>query len=127
MKKPNKTIQTFIGPEATFEGKLVFENTVRLDGHFTGSVESKEGTIIVGERGVIHADISVHTAIVSGEVNGNISATNRIELHRPARIFGDLSASAVVIDAGVAFEGRCSTKLKEDVASKTVTMFQSVP
>lgn len=110
MKKLKEAIQTFIGPEAALEGKLVFEDTVRLDGHFTGSVESKEGTIIVGEKGVIHADIWVQTAIVSGEVNGNISATGRIELHRPARIFGDLSASAVVIDAGVAFEGSCTTK-----------------
>ena len=37
MKKLKKAIQTFIGQEATLEGKLVFEGTVRLDGHFTGS------------------------------------------------------------------------------------------
>jgi cytoskeletal protein CcmA (bactofilin family) len=47
---------------------------------------------------------------VGGEVKGNIQATNLIELHAPARVFGDLSAPAVVIDAGVVFHGNCNMK-----------------
>jgi cytoskeletal protein CcmA (bactofilin family) len=122
MKKVKKAIQTFIGSEATLEGKLVFEGTLLLDGHFTGSVESKKGTIIVSERGAIHADILVQTAIVSGEVNGNIRATERIELHPPARVLGDVSAPVVVIDAGVVFEGNCTAKPMDDSANKTIRL-----
>lgn len=126
MKKLKKAIQTSIGREVTLEGKLIFERTVRLDGYFAGRVESKEGTIIVGERGVVHADILVHTAIVSGEVRGNIRATDRIELYPPARVFGDLLAPVVSIDAGVVFKGNCSIKPKDDSAAKTAKM-QSAP
>jgi cytoskeletal protein CcmA (bactofilin family) len=126
MKKLKKAIQTFIGQEATLEGKLVFEGTVRLDGHFTGSVESKKGTIIVSERGAIHADILVQTAIVSGEVNGNTRAAERIELHPPARVLGDVSAPEVIIDAGVVFEGNCTAKPKDDSDTKTIRK-QSAP
>ena len=126
MKRSKNAIQTFIGSEAALEGKLVFEGTVRLDGHFTGGIESKKGTIVVSERGVIHADILVQTAIVSGEVNGNIRAAERIELHPPARVLGDVSAPVVIIDAGVAFEGNCTAKPKDDVASKTI-MLHSAP
>ena len=127
MKKLKKAIQTSIGREVTLEGKLIFERTVQLDGYFVGSVESKEGTIIVSETGVVHADILVHTAIVSGEVKGNIRATDCIALYPPARVFGDLLAPVVVIDAGVVFEGNCTmTKPADDSAIKTAKM-ETVP
>ena len=126
MKKSEKGIQTFLGPQTTLEGKLVFEGTVRLDGHLTGTIESKEGAVIVGEKAVIHADILVHTATVSGEVRGNIRATDRIELHPPARVFGDISAPEVIIrDVGVVFDGKCSTSPKNGAASKTVKSVKS--
>jgi cytoskeletal protein CcmA (bactofilin family) len=104
MKRSKKRIQTFLGLETTLEGKLVFEGTVRLDGHFTGSIESKEGVMVVGEKAVIHAD------------------TNRIELHQPARVFGDLCAPVVIIDAGVVFHGNCSMEPKDDATSKTISL-----
>ena len=118
MKKSEKGVQTFLGPQTTLEGKLVFEGTVRLDGHLTGTVESKEGVVIVGENAVIHADILVNTATVSGEVRGNIRATNRIALYPPARVFGDLSAPVVIIDVGVVFDGKCTTTPKDDAVGK---------
>lgn len=122
MKKAKSGIQTFLGPETTLEGKLTFEGTVRLDGHFTGTIESKEGVMIVGEKAVIHADILVHTATVSGEVRGNIRATNCIELHPPSRVFGDLHAPVIVIDAGVVFHGNCTMKPNDEAPSKTIDL-----
>ena len=109
-----KGIQTFLGPETKLEGKLSFNGTVRLDGHLQGSIESKEGVIVVGEKAVVDADILVHTAIVYGEVSGNIRAAHRIELHQPARLFGDLSAPVVTIDPGVIFHGNCSMETKTE-------------
>lgn len=122
MTKMKKDVQTFLGPETTLEGKLVFEGTVRLDGHFTGTVESKGGLMIVGEKAVLRADIMVHTAVVSGEVSGNINATECIELNSPARVYGDLCAPTVVIDAGVVFHGNCSMRPKETPAGKTIDL-----
>jgi len=107
-KKPQPGIQTFLGPQTTLEGTLTFKGTVRLDGHFTGHIESDGGTMIVGEKAVIQANISVLKATVSGEVRGNINATERIELHPPARVFGDLNAPVILIDEGVVFDGKCS-------------------
>jgi cytoskeletal protein CcmA (bactofilin family) len=125
MKKSKKGIQTFLGPETILEGKLAFEGTVRLDGHFTGSIESKDGVMVIGEKAVVHAEILVNTAVVWGEVSGNIRATDRIELHQPARVFGDLSSPVVIIDAGVVFDGNCSMEPKEpkdDAASKPIDL-----
>jgi len=122
MKKSKKEIQTFLGPGTSLEGKLAFEGTVRLDGHFTGAIESEQGVMVVGEKATIHADISVHTAVIFGKVSGNIRASNRIELYRPARVFGDLSAPTVVIDAGVVFDGNCSMKLEDVTPGKTIEL-----
>ena len=122
MKKSKKGIQTFLGSGTILEGKLAFEGTVRLDGHFTGSIESKDGVIAIGEKAAVHAEVLVNTAIVWGEVSGNIRATNRIELHQPARVFGDLSAPVVIIDAGVVFHGNCSMEGEEGAAGKPIDL-----
>ena len=124
-KSTKKGIETFLGLETSLEGRLSFEGTVRIDGHFTGSIEGNEGVMVVGEKAVIDADILVHTAVVYGEVSGNIRATNRIELHQPARVFGDLSSPMVIIDAGVVFHGNCSMEPKDDTNSKTINVVES--
>jgi cytoskeletal protein CcmA (bactofilin family) len=107
-KESDAAIQTFMGPQTTLEGILTFTGTVRLDGHFSGTIESEGGTMIVGANAVINADVTVRTASVSGEVRGNIRATDRIELHVPAKVYGDLHAPVVLIDEGVVFDGKCT-------------------
>jgi len=124
MKKTDKDIQ-MLGPQAVLEGNLVFEGSLFMNGHASGTIESRSGTIVVGEGAVIHADIFVRTATIKGEIKGAIRATERIELHPPARVYGDLDAPVVTIDAGVIFEGNCSIKPKEDAASQTDRMLST--
>ena len=118
MKSTDKDIQ-MLGPQAVLEGNLVFEGSLFMNGHAKGAIESRNGAIVVGEDAVIHADIFVRAATINGEINGTIRATERIELHPPARVYGDLDAPVVVIDAGVIFEGKCTIKPKENAASQT--------
>jgi cytoskeletal protein CcmA (bactofilin family) len=122
MKRSKGGVQTFLGPQTTLEGKLIFEGVLRLDGHFSGSIESKTGTVIVGRDAVIDADVSVETATVSGELRGNIHATDRIELNPPARVFGDLTSPVILIDAGVVFRGNCTMEPNLDSAGKTIKL-----
>jgi cytoskeletal protein CcmA (bactofilin family) len=110
MKKGKKTeaISTFLGPEAGIDGAIVFEGSIRLDGKVSGDITSEGGTVIVGESGQIEAAIVVDTAIVKGVVTGTIHARDRIELHPPARVTGDIAAPMVAIAAGVVFNGKCT-------------------
>jgi len=117
--RKSKEIQAFLGPQTVVEGNLKVDGTVRIDGHFRGNIESQGCTMVVGEKAVIEADISVHTVTVNGEVNGNINATERIALSPTARVFGDLNAPEVHIDAGSVLDGRCTIKPKDDAVSKT--------
>ena len=126
MKKPDKDIQ-MLGPQVALEGTLVFEGTLFMNGHIKGSIESREGTIIVGEKAVIHADIIVRNATINGEVKGTLRATDRIELHPPARVYGDIDAPDVLIDAGVIFEGKCTIKPKTEPAGEAVQVLKKIP
>ncbi len=99
-------INAFLGEDTEFEGKLSFKGAVRVDGHFTGEIFT-EGTLIVGESAVIKSDIHVSQIIIKGEIRGNIFADNRIEIHAPGKVFGNIQAPAVVIEEGVIFEGNC--------------------
>jgi len=90
-----------------FEGKMTFEGTVRINGKFSGEVFS-EGTLIVGEGALVDAKIDVGTIMVHGEVIGSLKAGERIEMHAPAVVRGDICAQTLVIDEGVIFEGSCS-------------------
>ena len=90
-----------------FEGKLTFEGTVRIDGKFKGEIFS-DASLVVGESGKVEADINVGSVIISGEVTGNIKAKNKVEIHSPGIVRGNINTPALVIEEGVVFEGTCS-------------------
>ena len=98
-------ITTLLGRGATFEGKLTFEGTVRIDGRFKGEVFTDD-TLVIGEGAVVEAQLDVGEVIVQGTVVGNITAKRSIEIHAPGRVKGDLHTPSLQIDKGVIFEGR---------------------
>ncbi len=116
--KNKDDINAFLGKDTEFEGKLSFKGTVRIDGHFKGEIFT-DGTLIVGESALIESEIQVSHIIISGEIKGNISADNRIEIHAPGKVFGNIQSPAVIIEEGVIFEGNCRMqKLDKDQDKK---------
>jgi len=120
MKKENKmaSISTFLGADASVEGTIEFQGTIRLDGRVKGQISSTGGTLIVGEKAVIEADIRVSSIIVMGEIRGSIDARERVEVYPPGRVNGDIEAGVVSIEPGGFFNGRCSMKTKTAVLKK---------
>ena len=100
-------IKAFLGPGSKFEGKLFFDEIVRLDGVFKGEINSRD-TLIIGETADIEGDVEVGTFILSGQFKGNVKATTRVELRRPAQINGTIEAPILVIEEGVVLNGSIS-------------------
>jgi cytoskeletal protein CcmA (bactofilin family) len=98
-------ITTLLGRGATFEGKLTFEGTVRIDGRFKGEVFSDD-VLVIGEGAHVEAEIDIGEVIIQGTVVGNIKAKRSIEIHAPGRVKGDLHTPSLQVDKGVIFEGR---------------------
>ena len=115
-------VNAFLGGETSFDGKLSYSGAVRLDGRFKGEIHS-EDLLIVGETAKIEGSIHVGAALIQGEVVGNISAKEKVELHHPGRVIGDITTPTLVIDDGAIFDGNCKMKerKKEERKEERVT------
>jgi cytoskeletal protein CcmA (bactofilin family) len=97
---------TNIGPAITINGEVSSDESLRVDGHITGSITLREAELTVGQSARIEADVRSLRVLVLGTVNGNITASERIELGATANVTGNLSANKVVIVEGARFTGR---------------------
>ncbi len=101
-------IHALLGAGTRYEGKLLFDGRVRIDGRFTGEIAS-DGVLIIGEGAEIEASIAVGTLIVrGGRVVGDVQASELVEIHAPGRIDGDIRTPELFMEKGVVFEGHCS-------------------
>ena len=99
-------VHTLLGKGSEFEGKLTFEGQVRIDGKFSGQIFTKD-VLVIGDGAKVNAEVNAGTVIVNGVVEGNIRATQTIELHQPARVKGNIETPSLAMDKGVIFEGSC--------------------
>ena len=129
MKKEKNTdrISTFIGADASFDGTIEFKGTIRVDGRVKGNISSNGGTVVVGEKGVVNAEMSVNVAVVMGEVNGSIDAKERIEVYPPGRLGGDIRSPIVSIEPGGIFNGNCVMKPNTESTGKSSRFPKSPP
>jgi cytoskeletal protein CcmA (bactofilin family) len=112
-------VSGFVGGGTVVSGDAEFKGMLRIDGRFTGRVRSEKGALIVSAGGVVEADIAVASAKINGTVNGDIVATERIELGRSARVNGNIQTPALVIEDGAIFEGSCRMRKAEPAPAKT--------
>ena len=108
MKKPvameKADIKAFLGAGSKFEGKLSFDEMVRLDGVFAGEICSTD-TLVVGETAEIEGTIHVGALILSGRFDGDIKATTTVELRAPAQVTGSIETPSIRIEEKVVFNG----------------------
>lgn len=102
----NGDLTAFIDEGSEIEGKYRFSGTVMLNGRLSGEIHTSD-TLVIGEKGVVNANIQAGSVIISGEVRGNVLATGRVELRGSARVFGDVDAPVILVEEGVLFEGHC--------------------
>lgn len=98
----------FVGHGTTLTGETNFQAMLRVDGHLIGTITSDSGTLIIGTNGQVDANISVSSAVVNGTVNGDIVATERIQLGRTARVIGNVQAPRLLMEEGAVLEGGCN-------------------
>src|SRR3954471_3274932 len=97
---------TLLNEGTEIEGTVSFTGTVLLNGRVRGEIISND-VLVVGEKGAVNASIRASVVEISGEVVGNVTATDRIELRANCRVYGDIEAPVVIIDEGALLEGQC--------------------
>lgn len=99
-------VHTILGPESSFEGKLAFDGTVRIDGRFKGEIHT-ENVLVVGQGARVDAQINVGSVVINGEVNGDVNAKHSVEIHAPGKLRGNVRTPQLMIAKGVMFDGSC--------------------
>ena len=91
--------QTFLCAGTSFEGRILVTGVVHLDGHFKGDGLAN-GTLVVGESGVVEADLDVETLIIHGTFSGKVTARERVEVGPTGRVAGEVATPILQVEDG---------------------------
>lgn len=104
--KGKDQISGLLDKGCSFEGKIVFDGTVQINGDFHGEITS-DGTLVVGQEARVSGQIYVDTLICYGTVDGKVHAKTRMEIHIPSVVTADVVTKSLSIEEGALFQGYC--------------------
>lgn len=107
-KKSVQKLETIIGNDSTVTGEMNIKGTLRIDGVVEGDIFSD--WVIVGETGRIHGNVKSRGVVVGGRVDGNIDATEIVELKGKGQVTGEISTVKLAMSEGAVFDGRSNMK-----------------
>lgn len=102
---PRDEINAFLGVGTSYEGKLQFQGSVRIDGNFLGQIDS-DGTLVVGQDAKVNGQVSVVSLILSGFIQGDIVAATKVIMHKTARLQGSLRTPCLIMEEGALLDGK---------------------
>ena len=117
-------LDTLIGNGTILEGTLTSRESICIEGTVRGKVLC-EGSVIVGPKGRVDADIYAETVLVGGEVNGNIVSKSKLEITTNGKLRGDIKTGSLIIAEGVLFEGKCQMMTEDHSINKTDETIES--
>lgn len=106
MADSNMEFTTVIGPDALFKGELSFDSSAKVLGRVEGSITSK-GKVHIADGSRCVATFHAKDISVEGQIEGNVEATERLELKPKGTIIGDVTAARMVMADGASIDGHC--------------------
>jgi len=105
-----------IGKSVVVKGELSGSEDLYVDGEVEGSIALRGQSLTVGPNGRVRANIEARNVIVHGRVDGNINASDRVDLRKSASLSGDISTARVAIEDGAFFKGTIDIQKAEPAA-----------
>lgn len=126
-REPVKTIPTatdradvgHIGKSVVIRGELTGNEDLYLDGEIEGNINLRDHKLVIGPNGKIKATITARDIVLHGRVEGNVSATERVELKKACTLIGDVSTQRIVIEDGAYFKGSIDIKDNKDARTES--------
>ena len=110
---PYKADVGHIGKSVQIKGELTGSEDLYLDGEIEGTIDLRDHALIIGPNGKIKAGITARDLVVHGRVEGNVTATGRVELRKSCTLIGDVSTQRIVIEDGAFFKGAIDIREKD--------------
>jgi len=94
-----------IGKAVKIVGQIFSKEDLYVDGDLEGTVEALEHRLTIGPNGSLHASIKAREVVALGTVQGNVEATEKIEIRKDAKLVGDIKTARIIIEDGAYFKG----------------------
>lgn len=104
MDNTSGELNAFLGTGTKFTGHLSFEGSVRIDGHFQGTIAAT-GTLILGREALVKGEVDVASLNANGSFVGTVRASRHVHLHEHAVFDGHLITPALGMDEGAVLNG----------------------
>ena len=96
----------WIGQGVTVEGKIVAKQDIRIDGHVSGSIEVGDHELLLGAGSELKANVNARSVLIGGKVEGDITATERVQIQSTGTLLGDVVAPRLIIQDGGMLRGK---------------------
>ncbi len=103
-----------LGRSLAVRGELAGHEDLLIEGRFDGSINVPDHCLTVASGALVKANIQARRAVIHGSLSGNVSAREKIEVRKTARVTGDLVTAGIVVEEGACFNG--SVELIRDEA-----------
>lgn len=104
MAEQNSEYSTILGPDAKFKGDLSFDGAAKILGKFEGQIKAK-GKIFIADGSSCKATVSAKEVTIEGHVEGDVHASERVEMKPSGRITGDVVAARMTMADGASIDG----------------------
>ena len=101
-----------IGKSVVIKGELNGSEDLTVEGHVEGKIELRDHVLTIGPNGKIKAQVVAKAVIVLGEVNGNVTATEKVDIRDGGSVDGDIISPRVAIAEGAHFRGSVDMQRK---------------
>ena len=117
MKSQNSRDVVNIGKSVVIKGELNGSEDLTIEGHVEGKIELRDHVLTIGPNGKIKAEVFAKSVVVLGEVIGNVSATEKVDIRENGSVEGDITSPRVAIAEGAHFRGSVDMAQKGKAAA----------
>jgi cytoskeletal protein CcmA (bactofilin family) len=103
--EPDRGNAATIGKAVKVVGQIYSKEDLYVDGDLEGTVEAMEHKVTIGPNGTAHASVKAREVVALGTIQGNVEATDKIEIRKDARLVGDIRTARIIIEDGAYFKG----------------------
>src|ERR1700723_1449837 len=119
--------QATIGKSLVIKGEVTGSESLYIDGRVEGSINLSGNRVTVGRNGVVAANINAREIVVLGEVRGNLTASDRVDIRSDGSLTGDVVAARISIEDGAFFKGGIDIRKAGSAGAKAESKTEEIP
>src|SRR4030042_899511 len=114
LKSTDLTINSILGENTYLKGHFIIKGPLRIDGNFSGKIDST-GKVIIGKNGRAECMLIAKVVIIGGTVKGDVYAEENVLVLKTGEVIGNIYSASITMEDGVIFNGKCKIIEKENM------------